>query len=183
MPLLEAWRDIRKRAADLDRQLLAVARRSQASELLTTIPGIGAVTAVSYIAAIEDPDNFRTSRSVGAWLGLTTRRYQSGEMVRSTITTISREEVTTICRGCFMKRRQCFSRAPLPGPRVASRARDLSCVSGWASSALRWQLPASLRSSCTACSGQEKSSTHQLAPPHKQPPAFFPQRVKPDLRH
>ena len=31
-------------------------------------------------AAIEDPANFRKSRSVGAWLGLTTRRYQSGEV-------------------------------------------------------------------------------------------------------
>ena len=32
------------------------------------------------MAAIEDPDNFRKSRSVPAWLGLTTRRYQSGEV-------------------------------------------------------------------------------------------------------
>jgi transposase len=45
-----------------------------------TIPGIGAVTAVSYVSAVEDPANFRTSRSVGAWLGLTPRRYQSGEV-------------------------------------------------------------------------------------------------------
>ncbi|NRP74866.1 hypothetical protein ILFOPFJJ_05789 [Ensifer psoraleae] len=80
MPLLEAWRDIRRRAADLGRQLLAAARESQATRLLPTIPGVGAVTAVSYVAAIEDPGNFRTSRSVGAWLGLTTRRYQSGEI-------------------------------------------------------------------------------------------------------
>lgn len=79
LPLLEAWRDIRKRGADLSRQLLAAARESQATRLLMTIPGVGAVTAVSYVAAIEDPENFRTSRSVGAWLGLTTRRYQSGE--------------------------------------------------------------------------------------------------------
>jgi len=43
-------------------------------------PGIGAVTATSFVAAIEDPANFRSSRSVGAWLGLTTRRYQSGEV-------------------------------------------------------------------------------------------------------
>lgn len=54
LPLLEAWRDIRKREADLDRQLLAAARGSQATKLLMTIPGIGAVTAVSYVAAIED---------------------------------------------------------------------------------------------------------------------------------
>jgi transposase len=32
------------------------------------------------MAAIEDPANFKQSRSVGAWLGLTTRRYQSGEI-------------------------------------------------------------------------------------------------------
>ena len=80
LPLLEARHDIRKRAADLGRQLLIVARRSEATKLLMTIPGIGAVTAVSYVTAIENPENFRTSRSVGAWLGLTTRRYQSGEV-------------------------------------------------------------------------------------------------------
>lgn len=80
LPLLEAWHDIRKRAADLGRQLLIVARGSEATKLLMTIPGIGAVTAVSYVTAIENPENFRTSRSVGAWLGLTTRRYQSGEV-------------------------------------------------------------------------------------------------------
>lgn len=68
------------RAADLDRRLVAAARESQAAKRLMTIPGIGAVTAVSYVAAIEDPDNFKTSRSVGAWLGLATRRYQSGEV-------------------------------------------------------------------------------------------------------
>ena len=45
-----------------------------------SIPGVGAITATSFTAAIEDPANFKTSRSVGAWLGLTTRRYQSGEI-------------------------------------------------------------------------------------------------------
>lgn len=80
LPLLEAWRDIRKHAVDLDRQMLAAARQGQAPQLLMTVPGVGAITAVSYVAAIEDPANFKTSRSVGAWLGLTTRRYQSGEV-------------------------------------------------------------------------------------------------------
>jgi transposase len=45
-----------------------------------SIPGIGAITATSFVTAIEDPDNFKKSRSVGSWLGLTTRRYQSGEV-------------------------------------------------------------------------------------------------------
>lgn len=80
LPLLDAWRDIRKHAANLDRQLLAAARNSRAAQLLMTIPGIGAITSLSFSAAIEDPGNFKRSRSVGAWLGLTTRRYQSGEI-------------------------------------------------------------------------------------------------------
>lgn len=80
LPVLEAWRSVRIRAADLGRQLLAGARRSRSCQLLMTIPGVGAVTATAFTAAIEDPANFKTSRSVGAWLGLTTRRYQSGEV-------------------------------------------------------------------------------------------------------
>lgn len=80
LPLLEAWRDLRTRAADLDRQLVATARESAACQLLMSIPGVGSVVAASFAAAIETPENFRTSRSVGAWLGLTPRRYQSGEV-------------------------------------------------------------------------------------------------------
>jgi transposase len=79
-PLLQAWHAVRIQAAELSRKLLADARRSDACQLLMTIPGVGAVTATSFVAAIEDPGNFKHSRSVGAWLGLTTRRYQSGEV-------------------------------------------------------------------------------------------------------
>jgi transposase len=43
-------------------------------------PGRRLLTASSFVAAIENPENFRKSRSVGAWIGLTTRRYQSGEV-------------------------------------------------------------------------------------------------------
>ena len=80
LPMLEAWRSLRIRAAELGRQLVAGARQSQACRILMSIPGVGAITATSFATAIEDPDNFKTSRSVGAWLGLTTRRYQSGEV-------------------------------------------------------------------------------------------------------
>lgn len=80
LPLLNVWRSMRLRAAELGRQLVADARRSEACQLLMSIPAIGAVTATSFATAIENPNNFRKSRSVGAWLGLTTRRYQSGEV-------------------------------------------------------------------------------------------------------
>ena len=53
---------------------------NQACRILMSIPGIGAITATAFTTAIERPDNFKKSRSVGAWIGLTTRRYQSGEV-------------------------------------------------------------------------------------------------------
>jgi transposase len=80
LPLLDVWRSMRLRAAELGRQLVADARKNEACQLLMSIPGVGVMTATSFATAIEDPGNFRKSRSVGAWLGLTTRRYQSGEV-------------------------------------------------------------------------------------------------------
>jgi transposase len=80
MPLLEAWRGVRLRAAELTQRLIGDARKSEACQLLMSIPGVGVVTATAFATAVEDPANFRTSRSVGAWLGLTTRRYQSGQV-------------------------------------------------------------------------------------------------------
>ena len=47
---------------------------------LMTIPGIGVVTSVAFTAAVDDPKRFKNSRSVGAYFGLTSKRYQSGEV-------------------------------------------------------------------------------------------------------
>lgn len=80
LPMLDAWLGLRTRAAELGRQLLVDARQNQACRILMSIPGVGAITATSFATAIEDPGNFRKSRAVGAWIGLTTRRYQSGDV-------------------------------------------------------------------------------------------------------
>ena len=45
-----------------------------------TVPGIGPITALAFYAAVDDPTRFRRSRSVGAYFGLTPRRYASGEV-------------------------------------------------------------------------------------------------------
>jgi transposase len=46
---------------------------------LMTVQGVGPFTALAFRATIDRPDRFRRSRDVGAHLGLTPRRYQSGE--------------------------------------------------------------------------------------------------------
>ncbi|MFC5087444.1 transposase [Microvirga arabica] len=50
---------------------------------IMTAPGIGSLVALAYISVIDTPDRFSSSSSVGAYLGLTPRRYQSGEIDRS----------------------------------------------------------------------------------------------------
>lgn len=80
LPLLKAWGDIRLRVAELTKQLVAMAGADQRCRLLTSVPGVGTVTATAFAAAVEDSINFKNSRAVGAWVGLTPKRYQSGEV-------------------------------------------------------------------------------------------------------
>ena len=64
----------------LDRLVIAQAKANPMTRHLMSVPGIGAVTAMAFVTAVEDPARFRKSRSVGAYFGLTPRRYQSGEV-------------------------------------------------------------------------------------------------------
>src|ERR1700716_2644428 len=47
-----------------------------------TVPGVGPVTALAFRSTIDEPDRFKRARDVGPYLGLTPRRYQSGETDR-----------------------------------------------------------------------------------------------------
>lgn len=67
----------------LSRMVLEVAREDDVVRRLMTVPGVGAVVALSNVAAIEDPARFAKSRSVGAILGLVPRKHQSGEVDRN----------------------------------------------------------------------------------------------------
>ncbi|GJE18827.1 IS110 family transposase [Methylobacterium marchantiae] len=67
----------------LNRMVLEIAREHAVCRRLMTVPGVGAVVGLSFIAAIEDPARFAKSRSVGAILGLVPRKHQSGEIDRN----------------------------------------------------------------------------------------------------
>jgi transposase len=64
----------------MDRELMDRARKSVVCRQLMTIPGVGMLTALAFVTAIDDPAKFAKSRSVGAYFGLTPRCYQSGEI-------------------------------------------------------------------------------------------------------
>ena len=63
----------------LTKRLLDEVRTEPTCRRLMTVPGVGPLTALTFRATIDRPDRFGKSRDVGAHLGLTPRRYQSGE--------------------------------------------------------------------------------------------------------
>ena len=79
-PLLEARKSIELQIDDLDRKVLRLARINAQVRRFMTAPGVGPITALCFLATIDDPTRFKRSRSVGAYVGLTTRRYASGEV-------------------------------------------------------------------------------------------------------
>ena len=78
-PLLAAWRALDDQIAALEGQLVRRARRHEVCHRLMTVPGVGPLTALALVTTVDDPARFRRSSSVGAYLGLTPRRHQSGE--------------------------------------------------------------------------------------------------------
>lgn len=58
--------------------MLGIVRHDGVCRRLMTIPGVGALVAVTFTSAIDDPARFRRSRAVGAHVGLTPKKYQSG---------------------------------------------------------------------------------------------------------
>lgn len=52
------------------------------TELLAQVPGVGSLTALSYVLTLEDPTHFAASRRVGSYLGLRPKQRDSGERRR-----------------------------------------------------------------------------------------------------
>ena len=87
-----------------------------------TVPGVGPITALCFLATIDDPTRFKKSRSVGAYVGLTTRRYASGEtdrtgriskcgdeMLRSYLYEAANVLLTRVAKWSALKARACAS--------------------------------------------------------------------------
>jgi transposase len=63
----------------LHRAVLAVVKQDQVCRRLMTVPGVGALTALAFKTAVDEPERFPNSAEVGAYFGLTPSKYASGE--------------------------------------------------------------------------------------------------------
>jgi transposase len=87
--LMESLREQWQRVCEFSRQLAAIDRRLEHirkqdphCEAVSSIPGIGVLTATAAVAAMGDPRTFRSGREFAAWLGLVPRQSGTGGRVR-----------------------------------------------------------------------------------------------------
>ena len=80
--LLKSLETIEASLAQLNKMLTALGKEDEDCQRLMTIPGVGAVTAMTYKATLDDPGRFEMSETIGAYMGLTPRQYASGEVDR-----------------------------------------------------------------------------------------------------
>ena len=63
---------------EMDAVLQRTAQENEACQRLTSIPGIGPVTATALVAAIGNGAGFRRGRDLAAWVGMVPREYSTG---------------------------------------------------------------------------------------------------------
>ena len=66
----------------IDLLLLKLSRKDPVIKRLMTIPGVGLLTAITYKVVIDDPFRFKKGRNVGAYLGMCSKQYSSGQVKR-----------------------------------------------------------------------------------------------------
>lgn len=78
--LLSVLSGLKDQRRAFDRHLARFAREDEACRIVSSAPGVGSLTAIAFVTSVDGPGRFRSACDVGADLGLTPRRYQSGEV-------------------------------------------------------------------------------------------------------
>ncbi len=78
-PVLRLRAQMRNELAMMTKKVRNLALSDATCRRLMTMPGVGPVTALAFVTAVDDPARFRRARDIGAWAGLTPKRSQSGE--------------------------------------------------------------------------------------------------------
>ena len=76
--LAQQWQSLDEQVRQLEGEIVRWCRADTRARRLTTIPGIGPITASALSASIGDVRTFATGRHLAAWLGLTPREHSSG---------------------------------------------------------------------------------------------------------
>ncbi|TCK19823.1 transposase [Ancylobacter aquaticus] len=72
------WRTLDERIGAFDAEFVAIAREDAAMKLLSTIPGVGPLNAIAFVASVGRAETFGRGRDLAAWLGLVPRQMTTG---------------------------------------------------------------------------------------------------------
>ena len=99
--------------AEADREVRALAEGDPIAVRLMTVPGVGPVTAVRFLAAIDDRTRFRSAHAVAAYFGLVGGQRSSGDRTRHLGIT---KAGSPAVRWCLVQAAHCARRVLPPGP-------------------------------------------------------------------
>ena len=150
--LIAARTAVMTAVAAIDADIRRMTTASEACRRLMAIPGVGQLTALAFVTAIDDPSRIRRSRDVGAYLGLVPKRYQSGEVdyVGGISKCGDRRVRTLLYEAANVMLASSSSRtgpSPSPGDQACARRASL------------WRVASP--SSCTPCCGTERRSSRR----------------------
>lgn len=77
--LLTAHQVLLRELNGFEKRVRQQARQDKRVRLMMTTPGVGPIVGLTYVAAIDDPARFKSSKQVGPYFGMTPKKYQSGE--------------------------------------------------------------------------------------------------------
>jgi len=81
-PLLDLLRPVNEQIRALDTELERIVAAHDVARRLATAPGVGPVTAVAFVATVDDATRFRRAHQVEAYLGLVPCEWSSSEIQR-----------------------------------------------------------------------------------------------------
>lgn len=81
-PLLTVWETVSEQLRAGDKALHRDVRERPEVQRLRTVPGVGVLTALAFVATVDDPRRFTNAAQVGDYVGLAPGVYQSGDTER-----------------------------------------------------------------------------------------------------
>ena len=80
-PIFQVMRHVSTEIRAYDRMIIKISeKRYPETARLQQVTGVGYLTALAFVLAIEDPTRFRKSRHVGPFFGLVPRQHDSGDL-------------------------------------------------------------------------------------------------------
>jgi len=144
--LLLTRRYMSEQCLKMDKMIIAIGKNSEVCRRLMTIPGVGLLTALSFMTAVDIPERFRKSRNVGVALGLTPRKYASGE--------VDYDGHITKC-GDFMARNHLFEAAKS----LMCRVQKWNALKAWG---MRIAKRSSMKNACVAVARKLAVIMHRM---------------------